>query len=1112
MRESSSWCYDRRALQIRVYDGNDPAALGARWLANVVTERRSELDPITVVTPHAALERSLEWTMAEGLGVTANLHFYRLPGLLARWVESTLGARLLHRRALESRALEALLDTDFLATAAMQEAAAYVHAEGLEDRASVELRCVELARRVAHLFERYALWNPKVLAAFRAETFTNKHPDARWQRALFQRIATQSGWITLPEALSRLEASREPPWFAPRPHVFAPGLLTPTAQRALTILGAVTDVHLYAFNPCQEFWEDITTSTEEAGDIDDLGESEALALWGRAGRAQLRWRMAVTDGDIEWADLRDLGPPSTLSRLQQSMLSRRPMKKSDDEDRSVQVWACPSARHEVATVAEAIWELFEPKKERKTEQNATPELRFKDIAVLIPPGREARYTPLIASVFDEARQIPFHIADRALASGSPIVDACLRLTALPQGNFSRRDVLELARHPCVRARFTHLDLAADREIDWESLVDKLGVFHGVDHTDHAGTYIERDVFNWDQALRRLALGALLGDRKDAVRIGDDDYFPEPPADTHGAALGALVRSLASDVRFARRQRLTLREWATFLQNVFRAYVVPTDTHEEADWRRCVAAAARLAERDERGHAVTYTAASALLRDALLALRGSDDALLARGVAVGSLASLRGVSFEAVFLVGMDEARFPAREPNDASDLRASTDAPIPKTETTATERDQWLFLERVACTRRALGVSWVARDEITGDPIAPSSATQQLLDITGLRPLPNPSPNWGEGEHEHSKGSDHWARRDEVEGRSPTGAPRALAHPEPASTKPTNQHQQTHHISLAQLRAFLHSPMQAWARAVVGIHEEDEDALRFHEDEPFAPAKPTALALLRRVFFRHLRESTPLETLINKESQRLQATGEWPAGALSAVQRPRQREVLESWLQQYQDISEHPPPAQVRVPTLRFDVSLGDTEDNTTTSVPIHGRTRWMLASPRVSLALRDTRPEFPAQRDAMLWRYAVDAFIDHVALSAADPAHHRPAVNNSLALHVIYPEETTTLCFAPIASPNARAYLNGLLHEFLGRPHAYRFPSNVVLASPREWSSLSGGELCARIERAHERDGGGRDRWGPVEDIGRYPTPSADDALAMARVRFGLMMEVAQW
>ena len=169
----------------------------------------------------------------------------------------------------------------------------------------------------------------------------------------------------------------------------------------------------------------------------------------------------------------------------------------------------------------------------------------------------AAYQAHFRAVLEELHGIPYNMVDLPLIGESRLLEAALLLLDLPLGEFTRPEVLKVLTHPAVCGRFPDAD--PER---WRTWCLDLEVVRGADRDDQAGTYIDREVFHWDQGLRRLALGAFMtgpapGDDR-PFRLEGAEYSPfDQPADALAdvARLLLLVRSLAADVRYARSARL-----------------------------------------------------------------------------------------------------------------------------------------------------------------------------------------------------------------------------------------------------------------------------------------------------------------------------------------------------------------------------------------------------------------------------------------------------------------------------------------------------------------------------------------------------------------------------
>jgi exodeoxyribonuclease V gamma subunit len=106
-----------------------------------------------------------------------------------------------------------------------------------------------------------------------------------------------------------------------------------------------------------------------------------------------------------------------------------------------------------------------------------------------------------------------------------------------------------------------------------------------------------------------------------------------------------------------------------------------------------------------------------------------------GVVVASLLPMRAIPFRAVFVMGLGEGQFPEEGMELGLDLRRAERRPG---DVAPEERDRYAFLETLVSTRERLFLSYVARDEHTGEPHVPSSVVTELLEAAGgahhLRP------------------------------------------------------------------------------------------------------------------------------------------------------------------------------------------------------------------------------------------------------------------------------------------------------------------------------------------------------------------------------------------
>ncbi len=976
-------------------------------LAGEVRQERARLgpwEPIELVVPNRNIETYLKLGLAEHLGIAANLEVSFLRGLLARLCERVVpGARLVDARQTEGHLLALFFDEAFLEQPALAPVREYLLGAGPRADVVDRRRC-ELAAQLARLFDEYAASRPELLRAWRERAVLADHPTLAgtevWQRRLWLelfgpqgrlsrlRTGEQRAFLTLAELIGALEQGDFPPAALPpgAVHVFGVSYIARSFHAALAALARRTEVHIYTLNPCREFWEDVETAAEarrrlkrqgregllpararaqqptlalgdDPFDLQSDRENLPLRLWGRPGRENIRLLNQIAAGDFDgrFRGQAERGAPATLlARLQDDILDRALPTGPDPAlvaDGSLRVLPCPGVRRELEVVAAEIWALVQ----------ADPTLRFNDIALIVPEAVKPAYLAHLPAVFAEAHEIPHSIVDLPLGGGHRLGEAVELLLALPTGGFTRRELLPLLTHPALLGRFPEASAA-----EWLRLAEDLGIVHGADRSDHAGTYIRRDVLHWDQGLRRLALGALMASEAPAdespVTVGGQDHLPLPRAsDELKGALGfaLLARSLVEDARFAAGvtgPRLRpLPEWLELVRGLLTGYLVPDGPDEEALLARCLTEIDELADLPLGATPISYRVVADLLGRTLRGLGGSRGHYLAQGVTVTSFVPMRAIPFRATFVLGLGQGNFPAGERRSELDLRL---ARRQLGDVTTREQDLYMFLETLLSARDRLVLSYVARDELTGAPRAPSPVIQELLEILGvgyLRPE-ELARLAGAADRPALRRYDDLPRLDVLPlaarerrakalGRSlrqalppgsampdlpalqralPEGALSPLeallgVHRPPPRAAGAGARSRGGRLGpgdarlavpLSALRQFLEDPLQGSARFRLRLREvEGDDELAEREDEAFETERPMRTLLLREAVARALiggpgagpadaplwdRAVAAFEALARREELR----GRAPTGFYAEAERPALLAVLRGWLEE----------------------------------------------------------------------------------------------------------------------------------------------------------------------------------------------------------------------
>jgi exodeoxyribonuclease V gamma subunit len=830
---------------------------------------------------------------------------------------------------------------------------------------------------------------------------------------------------------------------------------------------------------------------------------------------------------------------SLLAQLQRDVLHRVPARDTIDpkssfvRDPSVRVLEHASVRREIEAIATEIWELV-------THDET---LRFDEIGVLVPDGQAEAYLAHLPATFAEAHDIPHQIVGVPMPGGSHVAEAALLLLALPLGRFTRQELLRLAVHPAVVASLDDVD--PHRWLQW---CDALGVVHGADRSDHADTYIERDLYNWDQGLRRLALGAFMaGDAsgcRTPVAIGAEAYVPYEvaPSELRDAATFALlIRSLVADARFVRDAVLTMPEWARLLGAFVETYVAaPTETDADA-LARSLRSVHSLAQVDLRGTRVPYAVAAELARSRI---GGLSSARGGTGVVVSTLGAMRAVPLRAVFACGLGEGCFPSSEVEDSLDLRA---ARRQGGDITARERDKYAFLELLLAAGERLCLSYVSRDPLTGDALAPSSVVQELLhtlergyvrraDIARARhPLRRWDPSYfpdllprrgtpqGDGPklptphlpEAHAEARTLALRRSlEAKGTRPTlERLQAQADGNPAwslvadalgllrvpPSEPVPDERVV--IPMYALVKFLEFPLQGWARFRVGLDETEDDDVLARESEPFETDLRDETLLLREVLLAASEDRTSLDEAYDAVVRERELRGTGPSGIFARGEREDHIATLEAWRSELQNASisldqieihrfgragEHAR-ADHAHESLSLDVAVVDPRGvQRTVRAEIVGRALPLATDAGASLTLlrrAKDKRDDPWAR-AGRDRTALRAFVDHAMLTAKGVATGR-AHSSVLVVATGTEAVTERTEFAPLSSDEANGWLRDLVRELLGRPHAYFFPCEAIFARQRADPQAP---VVPWLEQARDRL---RDRTGPLPLRSAYgPVP----------------------
>ncbi|MBK8171016.1 MAG: exodeoxyribonuclease V subunit gamma [Sandaracinaceae bacterium] len=1076
-----------------VYSNRTEELLGA--LSARVAEVRGQTSlysALHIVVPNPNVEAYLKQGLAESLGIAANLRTCFLATLVRDLLrDAAPDVRVIDRRLLEGQVLAVLLDAQAMSHPELEAARAWLSASG-ESRGAMDERRFQLAMQLARLFDEYAGARPEMLDAW-ATRLTFEEKTARevelWQRRVWLQVMERLRAREIDEGV-RYRLLRDvfrglaPTKLNVPAHLFVFGFsYFPRAYHVFfETIARACDVHIYTLNPCREFWED--SGKDEAPDM------PLLRQWGRPGRDHVAALNKLAD--FQWDD-RFAAPraESLLAHVQSDVLERateHPAPTQPLVDASITITTCPSMQREAEHVAAQIWAAV-----ADSESGGRP-LRFHEIGVFINPAERDAYLSHLSTAFRDNHMIPHHVVDLPLAMESRLVEGVELLLALPNGRFGRAEMLRVLTHPACAARYSDANVSR-----WVETVDALSIMHGADRSDHAGSYIESDSFNWDQGIKRIALGAFMNSDGDAPYIdGENAYSPLELSESdraNAALLGTAVRALVADVRHAMGAALTIQEWAVFLRNFVKSHLGARDESDERDLTVCLRAIDELAEIDVDGTRVSFRIAYGFAMGKLAGLGARRGPFLEGGVVVSSFFPMRAIPFRVVFALGLGEGKFPAPAIVNPLDLRTFHRI---AGDVTQREQDKYLFLETLLCARDTIALSFVARDELTGDAREPSIVVRDLFaylqarySLSQAMPEPEPLRRYDARNVElPSRILPDEARREafvaklanevrvswngpitieQVREQLDEAARQRLdatlgIHARERQVMPTRDRIR---VSISALRQFLECQVQGYAKFHFGDREdESEEDIATLENEPFAHKLMHKAPFLRRVWTdAHAADVEP-KAVLAQQVARLTRLGEWPVGVFGRAELARAEEALSLWTQNLalEGLSAPPFRSHYVGPVDEQDrestnhpsllLSLPDNAGQAAREVEIVGRinaTDQSTATYLHLIATTSTKPDIDRyKREAALRLTLESALYAAATNTTSDALYFAP---------VIASRATTKSHFSRVtgwAPDDARAWLSTLVLDLLGAAPRHLLPHEVVFKWASKPDSLS--------------------------------------------------------
>ena len=715
-----------------LHTGNRLELLADRLAKVISGPLSSPLLPEIVVVQSNGMQRWLEQQIAEHHGICSNVRFpfpqKFFQDLLQSVFPEAAATKVLNREVMTWRIMEQLPRL-----ASRPEFATIANYIGNDDRG---LRIYELARRIAHVFDEYVIFRPKMILDWDAGAENN------WQSILWRELGRAAPGqhqaalgLQLIDALKRGDAP-----VPERISVFGISTLPPFYVSLIGELSARCPVHLFAMEPTPIWWGDVRSKREKARGAqpelfgfneEETGDNELLAANGKLGRDFLNLIADLTptaeEEDFISPTDQPSSPSSILLEIQNDIFElksgsepngrspegRRPIASSD---RSLQIHSCHSAVRELEVLHDQLLDLF---------QNDS-ELKPKDIVVMMPDV--SIYAPFIDAVFgvpeNPKHKIPYSIADREVRAGSGIIDTFFRILEIFRGRFATSEVLAILESSPVQLCFQIGPAEVETIRIW---IDDCAIRWGIDVQHRARLGLPAFAENsWRHGLDRMLLGCALRPEKRQLFEGilPFDEIEGSNADLLGKFVEFLERLFSRAVEFSKLRSLS--QWQHDLRETIDAFFAADDTAqlELNRLRNAISNLGEIASASQNDQTVGLEVVAAQLENSLEE-SGSGAGFLSGQLTFCALKPMRSIPFKVICLLGLNDGAYPRHDCPPSFDLAAQHPQ---RGDRNIRDSDRALFLEALLSARQVFYLSYIGQSLRDNQPLPPSVLVSELLD------------------------------------------------------------------------------------------------------------------------------------------------------------------------------------------------------------------------------------------------------------------------------------------------------------------------------------------------------------------------------------------------
>jgi exodeoxyribonuclease V gamma subunit len=506
--------------------------------------------------------------------------------------------------------------------------------------------------------------------------------------------------------------------------IFGLSALPPQWLPVMSALGKYVDIHFLVHNPCQYYWGDVLTSTQqlklEKALVDKgvsletaadtfLEGNPLLASWGKLGRDYLT---LLTDSqDIKEAPSSFFDDELTLSALQyvqydilKLQVTQYALSQADD---SIRFASCHSHLREVEALHDYLFSLL----------NQHPDIKPKDIIVMMPDVQD--FAALIEAVFSrpaydthgQAQYLPYGISDQLLSMDQPLLDTLSGLLSLSSSRITGAVLLDWLEMPAIRSRFSISEPEMEDIKEW---IKHLNIRWGLSESHRDKLLHVRGSGQgntWLNAAKRLLAGYIFG-QDNIYTHAEEELLAFPQRSPEKQILTGKLMRFLDMIEWSislQSKQFKLEEWLSELSKLWQTWLdfelVSADiqmllNNFEAEIQK---------EISQTGfdQPVSFSVIASVLKAQFENQRVSQRFLAGR-INFCTLMPMRSIPFKTVCMLGLNEGAYPRPVQGQSFDLLTLTHSRTG--DRSRREDDRYLFLEALCSARSHLYISYCGRN------------------------------------------------------------------------------------------------------------------------------------------------------------------------------------------------------------------------------------------------------------------------------------------------------------------------------------------------------------------------------------------------------------------